>query len=358
MRLATLRARCMRRRLFSMLAALCAISFIVCTEPARAQMGGIDSNPGDRGTGGRNTIQGSIYLPGGRRLDRRVKVKLRSLYGEMFRMSDDTGAFSFRNLRGASYTVVVEPGGDLENHAETVDIIEPARRRGDPGQIYTVQIILQAKQSAPLNPASTVDAAAPAIPDAAMKLYEQALESSKGGDSKKAVEHLKEALKIYPQFAPALNELGVQYMRLKELDKSAQSLREAIKLAPDAFAPRLNYGIVLILLKDPVSAATELQFALQKESASAIARMHLGRAFINLGQYPKAERELQEAIKLGGADIIEAHRFLAATYIEMKENARAADALEKYLTLAPKAKDSDKIREIIKQLRGQTADSR
>ncbi len=332
--------------------------FIVCAEPARAQMGGIDPNPSDRGTGGRNTIQGSIYLPGGRRLDRRAKVKLRSIYGEQFRMSDDTGAFSFRYLRGASYTLVVEPGGDLQNHSETVDIIEPPRRRNDPGQIYTVQINLQPKESAPVKPAGTVDATAEPIPDAAMKLYEQALESSKAGEGKKAIEHLKEALKIYPVFAPALNELGVQYMRLKELDKSAESLRAAIKLAPEAFAPRLNYGILLIQLKDPVSAATELQFALQKESASAIARMYLGRAFINLGQYPKAERELQEAIKIGGADIVEAHRFLGAAYIEMKNNARAADALEKYLTLAPAAKDSVKIREIIRQLRGQTGESR
>jgi Tfp pilus assembly protein PilF len=336
-----------------MIVALGAISLIICAEPARAQMGGIDSDPSDRGTGGRNTIQGSIYLPGGRRLDRRVKVKLRSIYGEHFKMSDDTGAFSFRYLKGASYTLNVEPGGELENHSETVDIIEPPRRRNDPGQIYTVQIILQAKQSAPVRPAGTVDAGAVAIPDGAMKLYEQALESGREGDSKKAVEHLKEALKIYPQFAPALNELGVQYMRLKQLDKSAESLRAAIKLAPEAFAPRLNYGIVLIQLKDPVSAATELQFALQKESASAVARMHLGRAFINIGQYPKAERELQEAIRLGGSDIVESHRLLAAAYIEMKENSRAADALEKYLTLAPTVKDSGKIREIIKQLRGQ-----
>jgi Tfp pilus assembly protein PilF len=81
--------------------------------------------------------------------------------------------------------------------------------------------------------------------------------------------------------------------------------------------------------------------------------MHLGRAFINIGQYPKAERELQEAIKLGGSDIVEAHRLLAATYIEMKEHSRAADSLEKYLSLVPNVKDSGKIREIIKQLRGQ-----
>jgi hypothetical protein len=37
----------------------------------------------------------------------------------------------------------------------------------------------------------------------------------------------------------------------------------------------------------------------------------------------------------------------------MKEHSRAADSLEKYLSLVPNVKDSGKIREIIKQLRGQ-----
>src|SRR5689334_134342 len=53
---------------------------IVCPSVS-AQIGGIDSDPGDRGTGGINTIQGNIYIPGGRRLDRRTKVTLRRSSG-------------------------------------------------------------------------------------------------------------------------------------------------------------------------------------------------------------------------------------------------------------------------------------
>src|SRR5215216_5856473 len=71
----------------------------ICVATAQAQSGGIDSDPGDRGTGGRNEISGSIYLPSGRRLDRRVKVKLRSMTsGEHFQFSDDNGQFIFRRL--------------------------------------------------------------------------------------------------------------------------------------------------------------------------------------------------------------------------------------------------------------------
>ena len=149
----------------------------------------------------------------------------------------------------------------------------------------------------------------------------------------------------------ALNELGLQYMKIKKLDKAEESLRQAVKIAPEAFFPRLNYGILLMQKKDYVKAATELQQAAQKDSSSAAVHFHLGRAFVNLAIYNKAEKELQQAISLGGQDMAEAHRYLAAIYIETRENNRAADELDKYLSFSPKAKDADKIREIIKQLR-------
>ena len=325
----------------------------VCS--AQAQTGGVDSDPGDRGTGGKNSIDGKIFIRGGRRLDRRAKVKLSSLSsGELFLMSDGNGTFTFRRLRGGTYTVVVEAGDEFETASETVDIIEPGRRSSDPGITVTVSIYLEPKGTSKTS-VGTVDATAGGLPDRAKDLYKQAQEAARAGDRKKAIEELKEALAIYPGFMTALNELGVQYMNLKEWDKAAESLRAAIKLGPEAFHPRLNYGIVLVQLKDYKSAASELQIAVQKDGSSPTACLYLGRALVNLGDYDAAEKALQKAVSIGGSDSTEAHRFLAAVYIEKGDNTRAADELEKYLALAPKAKDADRIRAMIKDLRGQAS---
>src|SRR5713101_7969734 len=103
-----LRAR--KRERLAMLASGAAMLIFLCATMASAQVGGIDPDPGG-GTGGVNTIQGTIFLQGGKRLDRRAKVKLTGLAsGEQFQMSDDSGAFSFRRLQGGSYTVVVDAG--------------------------------------------------------------------------------------------------------------------------------------------------------------------------------------------------------------------------------------------------------
>jgi len=331
---------------------LCALLIAFCAAESRAQIGGIDSDPGDPGTGGRNTIQGTIFFGNGRRLDRRAKVRLRSISGDQFRMSDDSGVFTFPRLQGGTYTITIDAGNEFEIAYETVDIIEPARRRNAPGQVYMVQVTLTPKQGA-VRTVGTVDASTGGVPETARALYKDALEIGLAGDSKKAIEKLEEALKIYPNYMSALNELGLQRMKLKQIDKAEEAFRHALKLAPEAFTPRLNYGILLLQKKDYVAAATELQRATQKDSSNATAHLHLGRAFVNLAIYNKAEKELQQAISLGGSEMTEAHRYLAAVYIETRENLRAADQLEKYLSLSPKAKDAEKIRDIIKQLRTQ-----
>lgn len=328
------------------------IAFFACSSPA--QVGGIDTDPGDPGTGGRNTIQGTIFVSSGRRLDRRAKVRLRSMNGDQFRMSDDNGAFSFLRLKGGTYTIAVDAGSEFEIAYETVDIVELPRRRTDPGQTLTVQITLSTKQGA-VRQSGTIDASTAGVPEAARTLYKEALEAGQLGESEKAIEKLKEALKIHPNYMSALNELGLQYMRLKKLDKAEASLRQALRIAPEAFTPRLNYGILLLHKKDYVSAATELQRAAQKDSSSSAAHLHLGKAYVNLAIYNKAEKELKQAISIGGDDAIEAHRYLAAVYIEQQNSVGAANELELYLKLAPKAKDAERIRAMIKDLRSQAS---
>lgn len=74
---------------------------------------------------------------------------------------------------------------------------------------------------------------------------------------------------------------------------------------------------------------------------------------IHLARYGDAENELQMVIKVGGDEVPMAYRFLGALYNERGELKLAIIALEKYLSLAPKATDAESVREIINQLRTQ-----
>src|ERR1044071_3379869 len=115
---------------------------VLAVVAARAQADdGIES--GDPGMGGRHTIQGRLYLPSGRKLDRRLRVRLSSVRGgDNSTLTDDHGSFTFRRLPVGTYTLTVEGGREFETATETVDVIAASREADTAGHLYTVQIRL------------------------------------------------------------------------------------------------------------------------------------------------------------------------------------------------------------------------
>jgi Tfp pilus assembly protein PilF len=339
--------------LFRFGAALLAVG--LCVFVAKAQSdGGLGSDQGDLGTGGRHMIQGRLYLPSGRRLEQRLRVRLSSVRGgDSSTTTDDNGTFSFRRLTAGTYRVTVEGGREFESASETVDIIESStQRRDQPGQIFTVQIRLDAKRAeAPASRPGVVNAADEAVPEAARALYEKALAAAAAGEHKQAVSELKAALEIHPRYPLALNELGGQYMRLGRLDDAADAFGAASKLVPDEPVLRINYGILLIRQKKYAEAEVQLARAVALDGESAAAHLHRGHALIRLGRGALAETELRLAVKLGGPGLATAHRYLGALYVERGDDARAAVELEEYLRLAPDAADAEQVRAILAGLK-------
>ena len=340
------------RTSLTLMAIVCSLAAIAYSQSSN---GGIDTDPADPGTGGVNSIDGKIYYPGGRRFDQRIEVKLTSVNSaEHFTYTDSNGAFTFRRIRPGSYHIVVDVGKEFEPVNETVDIMSSGRAHGQSmGQTFTVQINLTPVIRT-LPAARTVSARGMAVPQEAAASYKQALKLGQAGERAKAIEELKKALAIYPEFMLALNEMGVQYIRLHQPDKAADPLRAALKIAPDAFAPQLNYGIALVQMKSYEQASAFLKKAVGEDGSSAEARLYLGEALIGLGDYGNAKVQLQRAVEIGGDDGIEAHRYLAAVLIETGKKSDAATELETYLRLNPKVKDAQKINQVIRELRSGT----
>jgi Tfp pilus assembly protein PilF len=258
-------------------------------------------------------------------------------------------------LTSGTYELTIDAGAEYEVVNESVQFIGgDARNRGEgrsfPGQTTFVQITLRLK-AADIKVPGVVNAALAGIPQPAIDLYQQALSSAQSGNHKKAIEQLKKALALAPQFVSALNELGMQYMQLNELELAADSLQKAMKRAPDAFLLRLNYGLVLLQQKKFREAESELRLALAKSDTSALAHEYRARALIGLRQLDDAEKELRRALDLGGDLAANAHRYLAAIYMQRGEDDRAIIELEEYLRLQPTVRDADQIRQIIKELR-------
>lgn len=304
---------------------------------ASAQDGG-DTFSGNRGF---NIIEGRVFYPSGRPVNKRLKITLQSVYvAEGFTLSNEQGEFRFRRLPEGTYRITIDAGKDYEIQNETVDVIGRMRRRGDQTEvIWPVTVFLKLKTSS-VDPNAVVNAALANTPKPALELYEKAGQAAKQGDKQKAIDLLEQAIKVYPQFAEAYKELGFLYLSSKNGEKAISAFKEAVKITADNFSYQLNLGYALLEFGKFSEAREELirAVALNRESTSAL--VLLARVQLTLKDYDEAEKNLLAAANLGGADAGTAYKILSALYEEKGNLPKSAEALERYLGLPSNDRDA------------------
>jgi Tfp pilus assembly protein PilF len=335
------------RRLRLVHASLFTVLLLIPSITALAQGVGTGRDLSD--TGGQHLIGGRIYFPVQPKNDIHVKVRLESNSAPtLSTTSNADGVFRFSGINTGSYMLVVDAGDDFELFREQVDI--------EGGNTYaprTVQIpvYLRPKGRGPGARPGVLNTALAGVPKPAVDLYDKALQAAQKNDNKKAVEHLVKAIEVHPQFGLALSELGVQYLKLGQPEKAGEALRDATKLMPDDAATHLNYGIALLNQKKFPEAEEQLRIALKKNEKSPTAHMYLGIVLISRNNLEEAEKELQLALSSNSTEVGAAHKYLGGVYWGKRDYKRAADELETYLKLYPKAADAERTRTAIKELR-------
>jgi tetratricopeptide (TPR) repeat protein len=289
---------------------------------------------------GTNTIQGRVLFPPGQSVGQ-VKVNLESVsaFGSMTTATDQDGTFRFRGLGAGSYTIVIDAGSQYEKAREPVTLDPEAS-----GRIAQVVVELHFKPDAS-NPAFA------GVPQNALNLYQKGTAAAQKGDNKAAASFFSQAVTAYPSFAIALSDLAFQYMKLNQMDKAAEAYQALLKLKPNDAQAHLNFGIVMFNQKKFEDAEMHLRKALELNNAGPTAHYYLGLTLISLKRYDEALTEFQTTVANGGDNLALAHKYLGGLYMSTHKNKEAADELEKYLKLDPKAPDADRIKGTIKDLR-------
>ena len=329
----------MNRRLGKLILIACLMFSVAMIVNAQAP----GSSRGLASADGANMIQGRVHFPPGQTGDKTVKVSLESVsaFGSMSTVADQDGAFRFTSLQAGDYTVVVDAGPEYEKARESVSIYREASTGG-----RTVQVAIQLYPKA--------DASNPLfanVPQNALSLYQKGSAAARKGDAKAAVESLSAAVAAHPDFPIALSELGSQYLILKQYDKAGETLAALLKLKPDDVSGHLNMGIVDFNKKKLDEAEAHLRKALELKSVGPTAHYYLGLIMVSTKRYDDALQEFELTVNNGGENIPLAHKYLGGLYMSVHKNQQAADELEKYLKLDPKAADADRIKGTIKDLR-------
>lgn len=320
---------------------LVTFSFIAAALTVHAQGITPGSSRGLTSGDGSNVIQGRVLFPPGQS-GVPVKVNLESSgssFGSWSAVTDQDGAFRFNAIRAGTYSVVVDAGSQYEKAREPITL-DPESN----GRVAQVVVELHFK----------VDAANPAfagVPQNALSLYQKGAAAAAKGDSKAAVQFLSQAVEAYPSFAIALSDLAFQYMKLNQMDKAGDTYEALLKLKPNDATAHLNLGIVMFNKKKFEDAEMHLRKALDLNSTGPTGHYYLGLTLISLKHYNEALTQFETTIANGGDNLALAHKYLGGLYMSTHKNKEAADELEKYLKLDPKAPDADRIKGTIKDLR-------
>jgi len=325
-----------------------AITFCYTAALVTAQIaGGINETTNTR-HGGNNYIVGTVYAPEGFPITTRMRIKLNSpAWGDIIVTTDERGQFVFSGVASGTYTVIIDTEKEYQPVSQQVDIV---RDRNIVPETYTVTIRLREVDSSKSTAKpSVVNAANAGVPKKALEFYDKAAQLAREKDYVGAIKELKLAVKEYPSYVSALSLIGMLYMRLNDLDKADDAFKAALKIDPEAYEPLLYRSITLYKLSKFKDAESSLRKTLKVKPESSAAYYYLGRTLNKLGKNDEAEKAFLTCTEKSPDEFKEAHRVLAAIYLDQGKPQRVVEQLEIYLKLVPTAPDAENLRMVLEQ---------
>jgi Flp pilus assembly protein TadD len=117
------------------------------------------------------------------------------------------------------------------------------------------------------------------------------------GKREQAVDHLRKALQLKPDFADAQNNLGAGLAQMGDQQGAEMAFRTALTIDPYNAETRANLGRLLAGKGDWKQAAFHLQKAVQLDSTDANAHMAYTVVLLQMHRLPEAESEAKAAVK-------------------------------------------------------------
>lgn len=320
------------------------------------------SSSSDVGNGGRHTIQGRLYVANGRRSEiAGLKIRLNnSSAGDTTIISDESGTFTFRGLGAGSYTVTIQGGDHFEDHVENVVIddvgssnIRTTMRMGSIPRTMNLQVYLRPKvNQESARRASVINAKWVNVPKAAMESFERGIRLEQEDREKDAESALRQAVDLYPSFAPAHTALGRVLQKIGNLNEAISEWRLAIRYDSADFDAHINLGIAYLNLKKLAEAEPHLVQAAFLEPTAVTPHYYIGIEYVMKNDLDVAMKAFEKAKELNGGKSLPAlHKYLGRIYSAKNMRREAITELETYLKLVPKAQDAEKVRKDISDIK-------
>lgn len=190
----------------------------------------------------------------------------------------------------------------------------------------------RAESSLPIT--GTVSARELLIPAKAIKEFKRGRKAYLASDFKSSAEHFEKAVKMYPDFTEAHNNLGTSYLMQGAPEKSLAEFERAIALDPKGIDAYDNLSLALLLLKRYPDSEAAARQALQIDPRYVTALSLLGNALAAQQHYTQ---EAVDSLRQSRSQIPEDRLALAQVFVRRGELDQAVSELRECLKVAPEA---------------------
>jgi tetratricopeptide (TPR) repeat protein len=265
-------------------------------------------------------------------------------------ITEENGRFQFKKLLPGAYTLSVF----LPLKGEARQTVEVGPGTADDHGRVTLDLRLKESDFVYADSARrrhAVSAKDLAIPDKALREYDDARKDLAKHDAGSATRHLERAIELAPQFSAAWNEMGTIAYQTRQYARAEECFRESLRLDPQAFEPLVNLGGVLITRHKLEEAWQYNGYAVLARPSDALANSQMGLTYFEMGSFDLAVRHLEKARRADPAHFSHPQLVLAEIHLRRGEKAAAAEALEDFLSHHPDWPQAARMREQIGELR-------
>ena len=307
---------------------------------------------------GRNSIEGRVMSLEGRGIqDARVFLKNRNLSDIAQDLTDAMGNYRFNSLSEGVYYIEVLPlATGYEGKTLRVELASMSRRPGGGAEIYRFDFQLRPLRpiEKPL-PKKLAEALlfVQEVPETARQKYKEGQKLLGEKDKKReAYAALRQAIEIFPDYYDALDLLGSEYLDAGWSDVSVPLFLQAVDVNKKGWHSYYGLGVAYGNLKMRKQALESLRKAVELNPFSARAHLKLGSELAkDKASTDEAIKSFQKSVEVEPVIAAEAYVALASIYSGLGKYQEAADALNKYLESGQDVKNSDAIKEKIRELR-------
>ena len=330
--------------------ALFLLLFLSCFSTASAQ--------------GANVLEGKVITPSGMQPTNPVRVKL-TLNGRAIHetFTDLSGRFAFPGLQRGVYQLTAEGDGMT---FETTSVSAEISAFGAAPQSFTQDIQLRPIRQKQVTQLGVVNAFKQDVPAAAKAALDAALKLAEEGKTEAAIENMRKAVQIFPQYFDAHLQLGNTFLKVDQVNDAIAELDRAREINPNDERTYQSFGLLMMKQRNYAVAVAVFAEAARLNPANPMNAVMRATALIHQAAttnesapstedrshlLSRAEVAMSQAANLSENKLKPDTMTLALFYELKGEPERAAGELESYLKKNPQLKNSAAIQNEIKRLR-------